>query len=397
MNRTQLNSKKAFQIRPASRTLAGPLLLLMGLLITGCSTITIQSTPPGGKILWSDSGYDNWQEWPPNGWTIAGDTDQTPFKSIGIYRNAYFITVEQEGYIRPLPQVVQLYAFRNEDLKFELTETPETTARRMRESGFVYYQDEWVDPEVAGVVEYKGEVMPQEVAYTLQMRDKGFVLYEDEWVTPEEAERREVEDNVARGLVQFRGRWVTESQKEEEEKISELVQTFSETEETAELPAPRIVGNIGLRAAQVQLNNSSQQRIQFYFDGPVSRFYELDPYTSLGVSTDSRLIIPEGRYDIAVVPTGLDSLGRDIQKSEQMGLSDDQGEVTTKPQFGSWPLAVGRLYSFTFTGASEALPEDISEFELPDTQLDIVVPEINVPEIERKERPERRGRPGSWP
>ncbi len=87
------------------------------------------------------------------------------------------VTVEKDGFRRPLPKPVELYALRRETLKFDLSELPESVATRMRAEGKLLYEGNWVDPEQAGVVEFNGIVMKKDVAFRLEQIAKGLVEY----------------------------------------------------------------------------------------------------------------------------------------------------------------------------------------------------------------------------
>lgn len=367
--------------------------------VSGCASLSVQSDPPGATVLWSPDGVQPYKQWPPDSWQwpLADRDTATPFGTRGWFGETYFVTVELDGYRRPLPQIVQLYALRNEKLDFELTELPETVAQRMRDRGFLLYRGEWVDPEVANVVEYNGQVIPRELAFRLTQLEKGLVEYDGEWLTPEEAESREAAERLAAGFIRHKDRWVTPEVRESEERIDKLVAEIAASKSYPDLPAPKNVGTVNLPDAQVQIYNSTPQQAKFYFSGPVSREYVLDPFQSYGVRAEERLILPPGRYDIAVVPTGMDASGRDIGEFART-LEERSGvRLEVDPLWSSWPLPAGRILSFNYTGKDQDLQETLDSFEPPDTQLHFTPPVIEIPEIDlpAEERPRRR--PGGGP
>lgn len=371
--------------------------------ITGCSRLTVESQPAGATVLWSADGMEPFRPWPPNAWnlhTSSGPrTSQdgnsirpgttTPMRASGVYGDTIFVVVEKDGYRRPLPQAVQLYTLRSERVSFELEELPERVADRMRAQGFLLYRGEWVDPEVAGVEEFNGIVMRSEQAFRLRQIEAGLVEYEGEWMTPEEARVAEERDMLERGLVRLKGRWVSQEVYDKEMEIDERVAAIREGKVYPDLTAPRILERTNLTAAEIQLTNSTGQQIEFLFSGPVSESYLLLPYQSAGFSSAARIALPAGTYDIAVVPTGLDARGRDLREVLGDSVNVEAIILRSEPAWAEWPLASGTRYSFNFGGSEEELREGLEQFEIPDPQLRIQPPELDIPESRAPQRPQR--------
>lgn len=375
-------------------------LLFSSLLIASCSQLTVVSQPEEARVLWSPDGLEPWKPWPPNSWEFHNDSNgqNTPMTARGVYGDTVYVTVEKDGYRRPLPKLAQLYAFQNEALEFELVELPGTREARLREQGFVRYRGEWVRPEEEGLAEFQGEWMPEAEAYRLSQSARGLVEYNGAWLTPEEAARREREDKLAQGLVEWKGRWVTPEQAETEEVVDEQVAAMAAEKPYPDLPAPKVLGAVDHNQAQVQLYNSTGQRVDFYFSGPLSRRFELPPYEGVGVRADDRLLLPAGEYGIAIIPAPEDASGQNL--AALLSLDSERAQrLESRSQWGEWPLSAGMEYSFNFTGSGEGLQERLDEFELPEVELDIEAPEIEIPELPEQERPQRgqgQGGRGNW-
>ena len=128
--------------------------LFLMLLVQGCSSLRVESDPPGARVLWSRTGLEPFHPWPPNSWEYWNDSsgNTTPFFARGVYGDAVFVTVEKEGFRRPLPKPVQLYAWQGGEVSFELDELPEHYAERMRTEGRILYRGGGVDRGLEGLV-----------------------------------------------------------------------------------------------------------------------------------------------------------------------------------------------------------------------------------------------------
>lgn len=376
---------------------------------TGCSRLVVESQPEGATILWSVDGSEPYRPWPPNSWewrTTAGNrisqqdtgnadvsaaptTPATPLNATGVFGDTIFVTVEKDGYRRPLPKAVQLYSWRNERISFELEELPERIAERMMAEGFLLYRGEWVDPEVAGVEKYNGIVMPKEQAFRLRQLAAGLVEYEGEWMSPEDAEAAEERDMLAQGMVRLKGRWVSEEVYDMETSIDEKVASIREDKVYADLTPPRIMERTNLAAAEIQLTNSTGQQVEFLFSGPYSRSFTLLPYQSAGFSATERIALPAGTYDIVAIPTGLDARGRDLREVLGGSSNVDAVMLRTEPAWAEWPLASGTRYSFNFGGSEEELREGLETFEMPEPEMRIQPPQFEIPESRAPQRPQR--------
>ncbi|MCC5876166.1 MAG: hypothetical protein JJU11_08125 [Candidatus Sumerlaeia bacterium] len=377
-------------------------------LTTGCSRLVVESQPEGATILWSVDGAEPFRPWPPNSWewrttagtriaqesagetaTTSSQMPATPLDATGVFGDTVFITVEKDGYRRPLPKAVQLYSWRNERVSFELEELPERIAERMRAEGFLLFRGEWVDPEVAGVEEFNGVVMRKDQAYRLRQLAAGLVEYEGEWMSPEDAEAAEERDMLAAGMVRLKGRWVTEEVYEMETSIDEKVASIREEKIYADLSPPRIMERTNLSASEVQLTNSTGQQVEFLFSGPISRSFLLLPYQSAGFSAADRIALPAGNYDVVAVPTGLDARGRNLREVLGSSANLDAVMLRTEPAWAEWPLASGTKYSFNFGGSEEELREGLETFEMPVPEMRIQPPQLDIPESRAPQRPQR--------
>jgi hypothetical protein len=376
----------------------------LAVLATGCTTLSVESNPPGARVLWSSDGLEPWRAWPPNSWEIdppaAAQADggpQTPFSTTGIFGDTVFITVDKPGYLRPRPRPVQLFAWRNERLEFELVERPEAVEARMRAAGMLYYKGRWVVPAEAGVEEYEGVVMPVAQAERLRQLAKGLLEWEGEWVTPEVYKQREAVAMQAKGMVLHKGRWVAPAVRDAELVIDESVRAIRASKTYPDLPAPRVLERIAFEASQVQLTNSTGQEMRYLFSGPVSREFVLPPYASAGFNVDDRIMLPPGKYEVVALPSGRDGAGRSLKqllegfesKAAAVALSDNT-------LWAEWPLAPRTKYSFNFGSSEEEIRRSLEEFQVPEPQLGITPPQIEVPEIVPTPAPERRG-PGGAP
>lgn len=381
-----------------SRRFLAALALAPSLLtLTACTTLRVESNPSGAQVLWSPDGTTNWQPWPPPSWRATADSTapSTPFASRGTFGDTVYVTVEKEGYWRPLPKPVELYFARTTRLQFDLQELPETKAARLRSEGFVLYRDEWIRPEERGLVEYKGEVLSKAEAFRREQLDRGLVEFEGEWLTPAEKQTRVNAAMAAKGLVEFEGRWVTPEERDIELRVASEVEAIAADKAYPDLPTPKVSGSSQRESAQLQLSNSTGQVIRFLISGPTNREVILQPYGSAGVKGDNQLLVPAGTYRMVIIPTGKDAAGRDL--AALLGRTDSMTAValSTTPLYGSWPLAAGQQYSFNYTGADSNLRDNLRDFTPPEPQLDFTPPSIEIPEVELPKEPEQpQGRPG---
>ncbi len=358
--------------------------------LAGCSSIRVASEPPGARVVWSPDGVEEYREWPPNSAELGGGVPETPLGRSGFYGKTLFVTVEKDGYRRPLPKLVQLHPFRSERLAFDLVELPETVAARMKANGFLFYQEKWVDPAAAGVVEYEGVVMPTDAAYLLGQLSKGLVEYKGQWLTAEAKAAREEADYKAEGLVQYKGRWITPEAAETEARIDAEVAAVAKGKDYPDIEAPRMLGRSDAGGAQVQMVNSTPQAIRFLFSGPISREFAIQPFRSFGVSAEERTILDAGRYEIAVIPSTVDAAGRNVADVIE-SMRGAGGSLRLDPSWASWPLASGSIISFNYTGIQGDLQESLTRFDEPTPELNVEQPVIEIPEIEipRPETPRR--------
>ncbi|MBI1292126.1 hypothetical protein GC173_12930 [bacterium] len=376
--------------------LRAALLAGLALATAGCTTLKVESNPPGARVLWSADGKSNWQPWPPRAWKANADVDSTvtPLRAKGTFGDTVFVTVQKDGYWRPLPKPVELYFGRSSTLRFTLEELPEVRAARLRAEGYVLFRGDWIKPEEYGLVEYKGEILPRDEAFRREQLDKGLVLYNDVWMTAAEKDERFAADMAAKGLVEFKGRWIEAAEQTKEAAVDAEVAAIAKDKAYPDLPIPRVSGSSQRDKSQLQLSNSTGQLVRVLISGPRSLEIELPPYGSAGVKSGDPLVVPAGTYQFAIVPTGRDAAGRDL--TQLLGRVDSDSAITlsTTPLWGTWPMATGQQYSFNYTGSDNNLKENLREFTPPEPKLDFTPPSIEIPEPELPKQPEQTRRPG---
>lgn len=364
---------------------AASVLLLLG----GCSRLVVESDPPGAQVFWSPNGTGDWRPWPPAAWAGPGDpAPTTPLRTSGNYQDTIWITVEKEGFHRPLPQPAQLYALRRERLRFQLAETEAATAARLRAEGFVRFRGEWVLPEDAGLVEFEGEWMPAEQAFRRQQIARGLVEYEGEWMTREERDERFAADQRARGLVLFKDRWITEEAREREMALDEFIQAI-DPNDTIPIELPRVVG-IPQQVVQVDLLNATSVPVRWILAGPATREVLIGPYESYRLMEERFLILDPGRYTIVAEPAiGGPGPAEDPQAAARRSLDRD-----ARRGLAEVVLSAGFQYQFTYDGGVGFDLGDLEEYRVDDVQLPIQVPTIETPQLTPRDQPERPTRPG---
>ncbi|MBI5155513.1 hypothetical protein HZA57_09775 [Candidatus Poribacteria bacterium] len=355
------------------------------LLLAGCSRLTVESTPPGAEVVWSADGVGNWHSWPPVNWSGNAPTSSTaltPLTQRGRYGDALWVTVRKEGFYEPRPQVVQLYTGRHEKLIFDLRETPDAYAARMREQGLVSYNGEWVDPAARGLVEFDGHWLPEAEAFVLSQQAKGLIEYKGEWLSPAEREARFTSDQQALGLVPFKNRWVTPEVQSSETALDAEV-TEAAGGEHDSLEPPKVIGRIEARLAQVQLLNSTGFNVRFLLSGPESRDVLLAPYASYGLVAGERLSVPAGRYKVVAKPL-----------TSGLGPAELPASLPSAPPpklaFVEQPLAEGFQYLFNFAGGESLDLGDLEdEYKLKEPEVPFEIPSIEIPEVELPEPAEK--------
>lgn len=365
--------------RPVPR-LASLLATLAVLGMAGCTTLSVKSNPPGARVVWSPDGNEPFREWPPRAFD-SGAKDKprtTPMSHWGRYGDAIFVTVEKEGYRRPLPQVAQLYTFKRNRLAFELEELPESVAARETAAGRVLWRGKWVDPAAEGLAVFEGEVMPRAEAERREMASKGLVPYEGAWVTPQERERRYAERMTAEGKVESKGRYVSPETARTEAALDAQVNAIAESGEFLNLPLPKNLGRVESGLAQVQVLNNSSTPSTIVFSGPTSWRLDLDAYQSWGINPGESLQLMEGLYTVAVIPREGEA-DAPASSATRVRESATPGPVV---QLGSARLASGFSYSYSITGGTPLTPESLSAYELPKVTLPVDRKDIAVPNID---------------
>ena len=363
-----------------------PLALLAILPLAACTRLTVNSQPSGATVLWSPDGLDDWRPWPPVAWSSQGTGNaETPLKETGRYGDAVWITVQKDGFYRPLPQVVQLYPLRRENLVFELKETPEALGERMRAEGRVFYGGEWVEPGSVGLVEYEGVWLPETEAFFRSQRAKGLVDYEGQWVTLEERNASFAADQRAKGLELFKDRWVTAEVRGQEEAIDAFVKNLS-SQPTILLTPPKVIGRVESETAQIQILNATGRPIRFILSGPMSRDYMLKPYESHGITGTNRIALPAGRYVVAAISQPVDA--------ETLTLPSDIEAPALLPGLSEQPLAAGFQYLFSYDGGKNLNVGDLENYQFQEPEMPYDLPSIEIPDVQIPERSNGSRGPG---
>jgi hypothetical protein len=372
-------------------------LVLCAVMATGCTRLQVASEPAGAQVLWSASPKGPWQPWPPKPWTgraSASGEALTPLKASGVFGDLVYVTVEKEGYLRPLPRPAELYFGHRESLAFHLVELPEKREARLLAEGLVRYKGEWVDPKAKGLSQVDGEWLPEAEAIVRRNTAAGLVQHEGEWITPAARDEKVLAAKAAQGLLLHKGRWMTAEQRDAEDSVDTTATKIRESKAYPDLPTPRVASSAQRTLAQLQLSNSTGQVVRFLVSGAVSAEFTLQPYASIGARSADQILVPDGRYDVVVIPTGKDATGRNL--AEIAGRLDRQQAVAldTDPQWASWPLSAGQQYSFSYSGAKGNLRENLATFEVKDPELDFTPPTIEIPEVKLPAAPESPRREG---
>ncbi|MBN1900356.1 hypothetical protein JW926_03410 [Candidatus Sumerlaeota bacterium] len=322
---------------------------LITLVCSGCSVIRIESEPSGATLLHSSNGMAPWKK--------LGSPDHplvTPAVLRRFRSDQEFFRVEKSGYASPLPRIAETYPFHRETLHFQLEKTPQTIEREFRDKGYILYQNQWIDPKGAGLVEYKGEWMKPEEKFAAEQKDRGMVLYEGKWMTLEEKEKAFRAVQTSRGLVSFKERWMTRDEKNQEELIDQKVDEVSSgVHRNPDIPG--VVGTITENKTRIRVLNGTGNQIIFYFSGKKSLRVALDPYESQNLD-----ILP-GKYRIAGV-----GVNRDIQ-----------------PSFWTFEFKPGFRYSLV----EEGEPLQIESAEGLAISPDIIRKQYDIPELKIPDSP----------
>ena len=361
-------------MRLAPACLAG----LAALLATGCTRLAVDSEPSGARVLWSRDGLTDWKPWPPTTWhdpVPATDGPTTPLRSTGFHQDTMWVTVEKDGYYRPLPQAVQLFRMRRESVNFELAERPEMVAARRLAEGYVLYEGEWVIPQERGLVEFEGRWLPQEEAFRLAQAAKGLVEHKGEWMTPAQRDERFAADQRAKGLVEFKGLWVAPEERDRMVAMDAEVEAIAAGEHRV-MDLPRVVG-IQSPIVQADLLNATATPLRWLLSGPQTAEFTTPPYDSYRLAEGNFLVLQPGRYRVAAIP-GASTSGRTAE-----------GELL--PGFAEVFMAEGFQYQFSYDGGLGLGLGTLDEYEVNQTPLPADIPTIEVPDVQI---PETRPGPG---
>lgn len=376
------NPKSAKQGRVGSLIRLSAVVAIAAAALSSCSTLKVTSQPEGARVVWSPDGLEPWREWPPR--AFGGKPGPvTPFAASGRYGDTIYVTVEKDGFRRPLPKVVQLYTFRRNKLEFTMDELPDALSERKRLEGQVYYYGEWVDPEEMGLVVVDGTAMPREEAERLDMTAKGFVRWEEGWVLPAERERLYGEKMKAEGKVLYKDRWVAPQVVELESGWDAAVAQVQESGEYLDLGAPKVLGRIDAPLAQIQVFNNSGKPTTVIFSGPTSRSIDLEPYQSWGIQPGETMYVSGGRYDVVTLRRTPGAGASIAPESSATRASRSMTDASDRPAFTSQPLVAGFQYAFTIGTGEPLTPESLAAYEPPSVELPVTTKEITVPDIDK--------------
>jgi len=338
-------------------------MLVAGLLGTGCARLQVTSNPQDAFVLWSPDGLKPWRPWPPIHWrefgagADAASTPTTPLLERGPHSDYIFVTVDKPGYYPPRPKLVVMRALRTCQLNFDLQETPEHFAERQRTRGLVLYRGQWVDPKEQGLVEYEGVWMPEAERTRRIMTAKGLVDFNGNWVTQEEYDALFAAEQRAKGLVEYKDRWMLPGAKAREESIDQSVAAIVALGPPEMFP-PKVLGRVDGSLAQFGLNSLAPYPTRWVLSGPSSRAVDLPPTGQMNPE-DFRLI--PGRYTVAVFrvdsakeekPIPLQVGRRETGGSEPASAAVLPGPVASLKGLmvlAEQPLTSGFEYSLTYT------------------------------------------------
>ncbi len=295
------------------------------LLEMGCAIVSVESDPPGARLVYSDTGLPPWRPWQPEkGNDIAPSTSAV---RSGALR---FMRAEKDGYYPSPPQLVEAFVFKPEKISFKLDPTPELAARQKRDAGFVLYEGQWIRPETKNLVEYKGQWMTGKEKTAREMTEAGLVLFEGKWVTPDERDRLFAEKQKASGMLLYKGQWVSPDERERQEAIDQIIDRALKMK-SAPLPAMEKTDRKRPGEPALVVFNLTGHPLTAYLSGPVSIEISIDS------SDYENREIPAGQYKLALKPA---------ESKESMMV----GELTVAPVDSE---GKGAVYSFIYKGKSQ--------------------------------------------
>ncbi len=291
----------------------------------GCAIVTVDSNPPGARLVYSETGLPPWRAWQPEkGNAVAPSTAAVKSGTIR------FIRAEKDGFYPSLPQLVEAFAFKPAKISFELAPTPEWKAQQKRAAGFVFYEGEWIRPETKGLVEYKGQWMTREEKDSREKTDAGLVMFEGRWVAADERDRLFAEKRKAEGLLLYKGQWIAPDELERQEGIDQIIDRALKMNSE---PLPTIEKTDRKRPGEpaIVIFNLTGRPLKAYLSGPISLEIAVGP----------------ADYENREIPTGVYQLAL---KSTEDGQPMMVGELTV---FSVDSLGRGAVYSLIYKGKSE--------------------------------------------
>jgi hypothetical protein len=276
-------------IRPF-RLLCAALAAAAFLLETGCAVVTVESDPPGARLLYSETGLAPWMPWQPE-----KGNDITPSRSTVRPGTLRFMRAEKDGYYPSTPQLVEAFLFSPEKITFALAPTPALAAQQKRDAGFVFYEEQWIRPETMNLVEYKGQWMTPEEKISREKTDAGLVLFEGEWVEPDERDRLFAEMQEASGLLLYKGQWVSPDERARQEGIDQIIERAVKLD-AEPLPPIDITDRNRVGEPAFVVFNLTRRPLTVFLSGPVSLEIAIGP-----AEYDLREV-PPGQYQLALKP-----------------------------------------------------------------------------------------------
>ncbi|MDX2177709.1 MAG: hypothetical protein SF028_14700 [Candidatus Sumerlaeia bacterium] len=349
-------------------------------LAQGCAKLSVRSEPAGAQLLWSPNGLEPFRPWPPTGDGREGNT-ATPHSEFTTTRDVFFMTVEKEGYRRPLAKLVQLAPLRTARLSFDLEKLPEYEGGLPVRDGLVLYQGEWVDPAAAGLAVHEGRLLGIEQVRAKERLAQGLVEFEGRDVAPAERDRLWAERQRAEGRTLFKERWLLPEEIAAEEAVDRAAAEINTLDGLADLDAPRVLGRVESAFAQLQLFNNTALPVRVLLSGPSSRELRLEPFGSFGGGPGEALYVVAGRYQVVYLPLENDGLPAAPESSATRSAAGAEGRTAgARTAITSQPLASGFRYSFNYSGGDRLRLEDLRQYEPPQVQLPVERQEIEVPE-----------------
>ena len=292
--------------------------------ISGCAAVRITSDPPGADVVCSPTGTPPWLPWPPQ----ESRPLTTPVRKWIRPDPYYFVRANKDGYFPAPPQFMDVGPWRRQHLHFRLEPTLELFARQQRERGLVLYSGQWLNPKEHDLVEYQGKWMPTAEKFKREQQAKGLVFHDglSRWMTPKEKEAIEAEEKRAKGLVEFKGQWLTPLEADLQQLIDRQTERIAASTVTYELRV-ELIGPVFTSGSELRVTDLSGHLLEVLASGPQSRRSQVPPYNTATIQC-----LP-GTYTLVVMQA-------DAHRTGQVGI-------------GRIRLAAKSRYSATYRGGPQ--------------------------------------------